>query len=61
MNYFTDELGNKTEKEIENLCIQFIEMLRSLKEAGKINDKEYFEHIKLKEEYVEYLKNKREF
>lgn len=59
VDYFNDELEDTTEKELEGLCIQFIEMLKSLKNTGRITEEEFHSHIKLKEEYVKYRVNKR--
>lgn len=55
MDYFNDELEEITEEELKSLCIQFIEILKELKEGGKITEEEYYQHTKLKEEYVQYI------
>jgi len=54
MDYCQEKLINATEDELENLCIQFIEILNNLRNDGKISEEEYYGHIKIKEEYVEY-------
>lgn len=53
-------MDNRIQNELKVLCIETIKLLDFLKEEGKINNKEYREHLKEKKKFLEKLeKNKK--
>ena len=47
------------ENSLEELSLQFIYILKDYKDKGLIGEKEYENHIKIKENFLNYLNKKR--
>lgn len=50
---------NDIELGLEELSLQLISIFNRYRENGIINDDQYKEHIKVKENFLKYLKEKR--
>ncbi len=54
-----EERFENIENQLEKLSIQIITILKECKEKGVIEESEYEEHTKCKEDFLTYLDNKR--
>lgn len=57
---YNDEDLREIELELKNLSLKMIDLLSQYKEQGIIDEEQYQQYIKIKVEFLQYLKNKEE-
>ncbi|MCC5912165.1 MAG: hypothetical protein JJT76_17240 [Clostridiaceae bacterium] len=59
VKYTKDEL-KEIESNLEELSMQMIDIFKKYRAEGAINEEEYQQHVKVKENFLTYLNNKKE-